>query len=155
MNNVNIEIYESLFSRLHTKVENNVMFPHKAILLISIMDLVRNGYLLTNKIYLENTIEEAFEYTWALHMSGEVPNVWTPFWHLNTECFWHFKPVKSFVELERMIKVGKTPSFAKMKTVIEYAYIDNVLFDYFCQSSARTDLYRVLKNVYIDQSKYI
>ena len=59
----NIVSYKEAFSNLHVKIVDERKFPNKAILLISVMNLVRCGYITDNRIRLDNTIGVAFDYS--------------------------------------------------------------------------------------------
>ena len=54
----------------------------------------------------------------------KAPCVWTPFYHLKGEAFWHFKSQDSSNKLEMLLSFGGTPSIGKMRPVIKFAYFD-------------------------------
>lgn len=141
--------YKNAFSHLHVKIEGGRRFPNKAILLISIMELVRCGYILNNQINLDDTIRVSFDYNWRMYIGTEPPTVWTPFWHMKKEPFWHFKPLHSLDAVEKLARTGETASIGKMKREIEYAYLDEVLFDIIQSQMGRSELLAVLKENYL------
>jgi len=145
----NIEIYESLFANLHVKITNGKKAPNKAIMLISVMELVRCEYITSNSIYIDDAIVEAFNATWNLYVGKNPPAVWTPFWHMKKEPFWHFCPINSMEDIETLVAPGDTAPLSKMKSVIQYAFLDEDLFQYFCTVEGRTSLFKVLRKNYL------
>lgn len=141
--------YKNEFAHLHVKIEGGRRFPNKAILLISIMELVRCGYILNNQINLDDTIRVSFEYNWRKYIGTKAPTVWTPFWHLKKEPFWHFKPLHTLEAIEKLARPGESASIGKMKREIEYAYLDEELFEILKSNHGRSELIHTLKNCYI------
>ena len=146
----NIATYEKAFSNLHVKIVGGRKFPNKAILLISVMDLVRCGYIVGNKIELDDTIRVAFEYYWKVFVNDTPPTVWTPFWHMKKEFFWHFKPIHTIADIDALAKPGETASIRKMKREIEYAYLDSDLFALIQKPSCREQLFSALRANYLE-----
>ena len=146
---LSIDKYKYLMEHMSVKITNGQKKPNKAIMLLSVMDLIRCGYITDNKIYLEDTIQEAFDYNWRKYIHSDPPTSWTPFWHLKTEPFWHFKPVFSMDEINNLSKPGDTASISKMKTAIKYAYVDELLFLLMAKSESRTLLTDVLIKTYL------
>lgn len=145
----NIETYKSLFVNLHVKVTNGKKAPNKAIMLISMMELIRCKYITSNLIYIEDTIVEAFNANWNLYVGENPPTAWTPFWHMKNEPFWHFHPQKNMKDIETLVAPGETASVGKMKSVIGHAYLDEDLFQHFCTVKGRTSLFEVLRDCYL------
>ena len=145
----NIVLYKELFSNLHVKMVDGRKYPNKPILLFSVMELVRCCYIVENKIQLDQTISAAFEYNWRVLVNSASPTVWTPFWHMKKEPFWHFHPIHNLSDIDRLVNPGETASLRKMKREIEYAYLDNELFKIIQEPSGRTELFTVLKTNYL------
>lgn len=145
----NIVLYKNAFLNLHVKIVDGRKFPNKVILLISVMDLVRCGYIVDNRIRLDNTICTAFEYNWKVFVDSTPPTVWTPFWHMKKESFWHFYPIHTLADIDRLVKPGETASLGRMKREIKYAYLDNELFNIIQETSGRTELLTVLKTDFL------
>lgn len=146
-----IDQYKYLLEHLSVKITNGQKKPNKAIMLLSVMDLIRCGYVTDNRIYIEDTIQEAFEYNWQKYVNSNPPTGWTPFWHLKNEPFWHFKPINSMDEINGLTKPGETASLSKMKSAIAYAYLDESLFLILSKPKGRTILTELLVDTYIRQ----
>ena len=146
----NIAVYEKAFSNLHVKIVGGKKFPNKAILLISVMDLVRCGYIVGNKIELDDTIRLAFQYYWKVFVNDTPPKVWTPFWHMKKESFWHFRPIHTTADIDALAKPGETASIGKMKREIECVYLDSELFNLIQEPSCREQLFSILMINYFE-----
>ena len=146
---VSIDQYKYFLGNMSVKITNGQKKPNKAIMLLSVIDLIRCGYITKNKICIEDTIQEAFDFNWRKYIDNNPPTCWTPFWHLNNEPFWHFKPKISLDEINGLTKPGETASLLKMKTAIDYIYLDDTLFSLMLNQESRTLLKEVLINNYI------
>lgn len=141
--------YISAFASLSVAVSKGKKLPHKAILLLSIMQLMEEGYLANNMIPLDNYIAETFARTWEKHFNTKAPCVWTPFYHLKGEPFWHFKSQDSSDKLEILLSFGGTPSIGKMRPVIKYAYFDDELYSFIINPETSEVLKRGLIDNYL------
>ena len=145
-----LDDYKVVLSHLSVKVTNGKKAPNKAVMLISIMDLIRLGYIKENRIYLDNAIEDAFRKNWSILFQDEQsPNPWTPFWHLKSEPFWHFKSLVNDTYLEALVSPGETASVGKMREAILYAYLDDDLFDLMNKKRERDVLIELLLETYV------
>lgn len=75
---------------------------------------------------------------------------WTPFWHLRTEPFWHFKLKNGRTNIGEIVAPGQTATVGKMRENIEYAYFDEDLFSLLKDSAHRDKLANVLFKNYIN-----
>ncbi len=141
--------YANDFASLSVAVSKGRKLPHKAILLLGIMDLIENGELVNNMIPLDRIIAETFIRTWCRYFDSKAPSVWTPFYHLKGEVFWHFKPVETSGRLDMMLSFGGTPSIGKMRPVIKYAYFDDALYEFMIDKKSREILRKVLIDNYL------
>lgn len=147
-----IEDYEQEFANLSVGATKGRKLPHKAILLLALMNLIETGVITGNRIGLDKVILNAFSNTWNIYFDTKVPTVWTPFYHLKGESFWHFKANGNEGKLTDLLSFGGTPSIGKMRTIIKYAYIDKALFDYMENDRCRDKLRTVLLNKYIGRN---
>lgn len=116
--------------------------PHKPILLLAIMDLIENGDIKTNHIYLTDELIARFNSLWkylvddgttadsflvAEGLSVEAkkypfkPNIELPFYHLSGEPFW------KLIESEGFVKSGHY-SIKKLRSCFSFAELDERLF---------------------------
>lgn len=144
-----LEDYMREFASMSVGVSKGRKLPHKAILLMALMNLIETGVITGNRIELDNVIANAFSTTWNKYFDTKVPAVWTPFYHLKGESFWHFKANGNEEKLKDLLSFGGTPSVGKMRPVIKYAYLDKALFDYMENDGCREKLKEVLVRCYI------
>jgi putative restriction endonuclease len=138
--------YVNDFATLSVAVSKGKKLPHKAILLLSIMQMIEDGDLANNMIPLDNRIAETFARTWYRYFNTKAPCVWTPFYHLKGEAFWHFKSQDSSDKLEMLLSFGGTPSIGKMRPVIKFAYFDEELYSLMDNAQTRN----ILRNILIE-----
>lgn len=115
--------------------------PHKAVLLLAIMDLIEAGSISTPRIVLSNELEEAFEKEW--HRFIGAPLVFkcviaTPFWHMQNEPFYRL-----YLNTDEEVS-GIVNSYSKKRLREEtYAVIDTDLFEQMRLNDSR-ELFREL-----------
>ena len=113
-----LEDYAKEFACLSVGVFGGRKLPHKAILLISIMNMIETDVIEENKIPLDKTISSAFISTWKNYFNGaRVPSVWIPFWYMKSESFWHFKAAKSEELLSALLSFAGHPSVGQMRPI--------------------------------------
>ena len=147
-----LEDYSKEFACLSVGIVDGRKLPHKAILLISIMHLIETGAIEENKIPLDKKISSAFISTWKTYFNDtKVPSVWTPFWYMKSESFWHFKAAESDEILNALLSFAGHPSIGQMRLVIKYAFLDDALFNYMQTERNRKQLKEVLLKTYIER----
>lgn len=145
-----LEDYSQEFANLSVGVSKGRKLPHKAILLIAIMHLFETNVISENRIELDKTITTTFTDCWrTFYNDVKVPSVWTPFWYLKSESFWHFKPNGNEELLQGLLDFAGHPSIGQMRSVIKYAYLDDALYNYFQDRNDREHLKAVLVKAYI------
>ena len=144
-----LEDYTQEFANLSVGVVNGKKLPHKAILLLSIMHLIEIGDIEDNSIPLDKTIKKAFDAIWSNYCGdAKQPSVWTPFWYMKSESFWHFKAAQSEDVLRTLLRFAGHPSIGQMRPVIKYAYFDDELYNLMINHDSRNTLKNILENNY-------
>lgn len=90
-----MKTYLDYFSSLYTNTQKGVKAPHKAIMLLSVIDLVEYGVITSNQIEFSERLDPQFQHNWSRYVGQSdvfQPRVGTPFWHLNNEPFWRLVP---------------------------------------------------------------
>lgn len=142
--------YVDMFGNLSTGVHNGRKLPHKAVLLLSILELVGNGAIKGNEIDMSKTIASSFANTWdAFQLGSKVPSVWIPFWYMKSEPFWHFKTATDETVLRNLLSFAGHPSVGQMRNMIKCAYVDEQLFEQMQDEKERSALANVLKETYL------
>lgn len=121
--------------------------PHKPILLLAVIELIEEGVIIENKIYPSPLLVETFLKYWNLVRDNK-PHIEYPFTYLKSEKFWHLHVKQGRHEY---LMNGKFSSFAKLADIIDYASLDEDLFDYLKFSSTRDDLRDALIRCYFSQ----
>lgn len=145
-----VDDYCREFANLSVGISGGRKLPHKALVLLSIMNLIEEGVMNENKIELEKVIANKFAELWRKFMGEEkCPSVWTPFWYLKSESFWHFKSNGNDGLLAGLLNFAGHPSIGQMRSVIKYAYLDEALFNFILNKEGRQRLRDVLMNTYL------
>lgn len=148
-----LETYISQFRSLHVNVSKGRCAPHKAILLLSIINLFENGKVLTPQIFYDEVLEKTFKETWAKYakdIEGFTPFVGTPFWHMNFEPFWKLVPKNAYSDNKEIFSSHMPGSYNKViKECVRYAEIDEALFTFLSDKEARDELKKVLIDTYL------
>ena len=74
--------YIHLFENLHTNTRKGVKAPHKAIMLLSVIDLVEYGVITSNQIEFSERLEQQFQHNWSRYVEQSdvfQPRVGSPF----------------------------------------------------------------------------
>lgn len=123
--------YVGLFTNLHTNKQRGRCAPHKAIMLLSVIELISIQHIITNEIVYSEELELCFMRKWKQYVKEDSmfkPKAGTPFWHLNSEPFWQLIPYAGGDET--IVKLQKrNPYSAKtIRRHIKCAVIDKELF---------------------------
>lgn len=122
--------------------------PHKPVLLLAVMRQIEKGNILDNRIFLTPELVAEFLETFKLLvLTGNRPEFTLPFYHLRGEQFWHLQP-KNDTVLRGYIK-----SINVLNEVVDYAYLDEPLFDLMQQADTRQILKNTLLETYFPTTK--
>lgn len=139
--------YISYFSSLKTARIMGVGAPHKAVLLLAIMDLVEAGVIDSARIELSERLESAFGHLWRRYV-GDVPifqpKVATPFWHLQGEPFYSL-----FYKNGSLVDRGEPNYSVGWLRANTYAMIDEPLLKLMQDETARAELRVLLISTYL------
>lgn len=139
--------YTTAFSSLHTAKIAGKQAPHKAILLLSIMELVEAGVITSPKIELSEPLEGTFARLWKRYIGTSLiftPKVATPFWHLQNEPFYRL-----YMNSGQLINGGTGRYSITWLRENTYAIIDKELFNLMKDENARAELRVVLIDAYL------
>lgn len=142
-----LEKYIDYFSNLHrNKIENEIA-PHKPIMLLSIINLIGNGFIRSNKIEFSEILESDFNYTWELYVDSSSkfkPIAGSSFCCLNSEPFWKLVSFKSADETISALQKSNSYSLDTIRKYIRYAEIDMDLFNLLQDKYNREVLHKIL-----------
>lgn len=139
----NLSYYCKLFAGLNVNSSRQRGDAHyKPILVLSVIDLIAQGLIATNQIIVSDDLVNTFNSYWNILTSGSYKGgLHYPFIHLQSDSFWHLEFKSTFNGFQ-----PKTTN--KLKEAVEYAYLDNELFDFLKDPVFRQDLIDTLVSVW-------
>jgi putative restriction endonuclease len=137
-----LSYYGKKFQRLRVDRAHGVA-PHKPILLLSVIELIRKEIISQNKIYISLELQDTFLKYWNFLGSDiHTPDISRPFFHMKSGKFWHLWANSGY---EKILYSGvKLRNLAEVKAAIEYAYLDEDLFDFLQEPRSRDSLIAIL-----------
>jgi putative restriction endonuclease len=154
------------FSKLRRDAKNGGA-PHKPVLLLAVLELVRKGDVYTNRIEITPELVLEFKSIWSkLVITQHTANFALPFFHMKSEPFWRLVtnagmtiPVTSSNSIKSLGALKESVAFAEvdralfdlMKDPVSHAVIEGSLLDqYFPETKSRyqsldNDLFRQLE----------
>jgi len=120
--------------------------PHKVCLLLAVMDLIADNSITENRIYFDDQLKSHFSRWFQKYKSGnDTDDPSQPYFYLESSGFWHHKPNPEQQEEHRKrIKDRKHGSPGIVERIIDYAYLDQELFEYMRRDVARTAIENAL-----------
>lgn len=125
--------------------------PHKPLLLLAIIDLIRQGQVYENKIFPSPNLAETFIKYWSKVVTNRLPNFAMPFFHLKGDKFWHLHP--NIGKEDKLNRRRKVNSISWIHEVVAYASLDEELFVLLTNSQDREAICQTLINKYFSNSK--
>ena len=125
--------------------------PHKAMMLIAVMEEVANGHITNGFVPLNDTMVRAFESAWKRYVGSSSvfnPVFATPFFHLGNEPFWELMKSNHYI-------VKKEYSLGALRESFFGAKLPDDLFGYMEDKYSRQLLKRVLLEKYIPNNQEI
>lgn len=143
MDNAVFDHYKQCFLTMKRAFVKGYSAPHKPILLLAICDLIEEGEIQDNRIFLSTTLEKRFERLWKIYVDSDETiindsvaeelfegatktypfkcNIANPFFHLSTESFWSLVKAPNW-------RQRSSWSLSALRSDYEYAVIDPDLF---------------------------
>lgn len=161
---MNIEYYSDLFAHLHTNKRCGKPAPHKAVLLLSVIDLVENGLIDSPQIKLSDELVKAFDNNWKRYLGALTlftPDICKPFYHMQHEPFWCLREEReayssmlaqsapTLQNTEKKDLPKGSYSVKAMRSAFACAEIDQSLFLLLRNQEARGHLRVVLISTYL------
>lgn len=114
--------------------------PHKVCLLLAVMDLIADNSITENRIYFDDRLKSRFSRWFQKYKSGnDRDDPSQPFFYLESSGFWHHEPNPEHLEEYReRIKERNHGGPGVVTRIIDYAYLDQELFEYMRRDVART-----------------
>lgn len=143
-----LQYYIACFGRMNCNKRHGETAPHKAVMLLTVIEEVKRGHITNGFIPLNDRMVEAFKREWKQYV-GETelfnPVFETPFFHLSNEPFW---------ELMRREPFSFRPeySLSRLRENFYGAKIPDELCEFMQNETSRRQLKRVLLEKYLPKS---
>lgn len=145
MSFVNLEIlpyYANKFQRLRVDRAHGTA-PHKPILLLAVIERFDRGEMPENRIDLSPELNQAFLKYWSyLGSADHHPDISRPYFHMKSGKFWHLVMNPGFESI--LAAKIKLKTFYEVRQAVNYAYVDEDLFDLLQDAPCRESLQAVL-----------
>lgn len=130
-----LDIYKEKFRSINLHKSNNLISPHKIYMLLAVIDLIQCEYIKDNKIFYNDVLINFYKNYLDLNVKKYQIDLkpYYPFFHLskklknNNYSFWHLEPKLNLtINLKSLDSIR---SNSELNKFIEYAYLDNDLFE--------------------------
>lgn len=151
--NIPVDIYINYILKLKRGYNKGLgLAPHKPLLIISVIELVRNGIIQTNKIFITPELVLAFKNNWdKLVDTPHTQNFALPFFHLKNEPFWQ---LATYSGLDNILTKSKSiKSFKSLQENVAFAEIDKDLFLIFSNPLQSQLFLEILLDEYFPNTK--
>ena len=125
--------------------------PHKPLLLLAVIDLIRQGQIDENKIFPSPDLAEMFMKYWSKVVTDRIPNFAMPFFHLKSGRFWHLHPNTGMEE--KLKTVRRIRKISDLLEIVDYASLDDALFVLLTNPQDREEICQTLIDKYFPNSK--
>ena len=126
--------------------------PHKAVLMLTVIELYEKNVLMDNEIRYDETLKSAFLKMWNMVLPNESlfhSDAYLPFWYLQSDNFWHIVPIRGKEDILSLMRdTNIKPSEAKLIDSVKYAELDEDLYFLMTLPSGRSSLKRALLETY-------
>lgn len=142
------EYYKDCFSSLHTMKKAGKQAPHKALLLLSVIDLVERGIITDCHIPLSDELVRQFKLNTSKFLGDSImfrPTANYPYFHMRSESFWQLVTNPNC----HTDKISNY-SLPNLRKNIAYAHMDEELFELLKNQNVRAKLRVVLISTYIN-----
>jgi putative restriction endonuclease len=147
-----LSLYIRQFAKLRTDRSANWTLatqkqaPHKPFLLLSILDLLAEGYILSNLIEITPELGEHFAEYWDLILPEHRGNLALPFFHMRSSKFWHLVPKPGQEAV--LAAANRGYSIGQLQRMLLGAKLDEELFALLQIEEARDALRATLIQTY-------
>ena len=149
--------YTEAFKNLRTNNKWGRKSPHKAVLMLTVIEMFEQNILIDNEIYYDDKLKSMFLKVWNRVLPSEPlfhPDAYLPFWYLQNDSFWHIVPVRGKEDILALMRDNNVkPSEAKLYDSVKCAELDEDLYFLMTLSSGRSSLKRVLLETYTSLSE--
>lgn len=142
--------YELLFQTLNVNRHHGKIAPHKAILLISVIELIQSGHIERPFIPIDRTLENTFRSVWNRYVSQSSRfqcSLNYPFYHMSSSPFWTLVRLPEYEE-------KKDYSMATLKKSFAGATIPGELYAMLKDPTMANHFKNILINAFLDDNSH-
>ena len=144
--------YVEVFQNLRTNNRWGRKSPHKAVLMLTVIQLFERNVLSDNEIYYDDALKSMYLKMWNKVFPAEPifhSEAYLPFWYLQSDSFWHIVPVRGKEDILSLMRDADIkPSEAKLEDCVRYAELDEDLYFLMTLPSGRSSLKTALLETY-------
>ena len=146
--------YVEEFKNLRSNNKWGRRSPHKAVLMLAVIDMYEQSILTENEVYYDNKLKSLYLELWNKVLPEEPllhPDAYLPFWYLQSNSFWHIIPKRGQEDILSLMRDNNVkPSEIKLYNSVKYAELDDDLYFMMTIPSGRSSLKRALLETYFD-----
>ncbi len=142
-----IEKYRHQFTKLNVARMKGQAAPHKAILLLAILEMIEFDLLKQNRITVSDDLTDAFSYIWKRYIGESTvfkDDIQQPYWYMKSEPFWTLCHSDGSIVISDETK----PSLTALK-LDYYAQLDVTLYELLHNQTSRATLRVALISKYL------
>lgn len=149
--------YVEVFRNLKTNNKYGRKSPHKAVMMLTVIELFEQNVLTNNEIYYDDSLKSMFKKVWNRVLFDEPLfhlDAYLPFWYLQNDSFWHIVPKRGKEDILSLMRDNNIkPSESKLNDSVRFAELDDDLYFLMTIPSGRSTLKRVLLETYTSLSE--
>ena len=146
--------YVEAFKNLRTNNKYGRKSPHKAVLMLTVIEMYEKNIITDNEIYYDDSLKTLFLKVWNKVLPNEPlfhPEAYLPFWYLQNDSFWHIVPFRGKEDILSLMRdTNIKPSEAKLNDSVKCAELDEDLYFLMTLPSGRSSLKRALLETYFN-----
>lgn len=143
-----LEQYQVAFGNLRPNRTNGRSSPHKASMLLAVIDLIEQGVIDQSIIHFDQRLKDAFTERFdSFRTAKDKDDPSQPFFYLSSSPFWQLHPNEGCeMDLQRGLKERRHGSESKVRRLISHASIDRELFQLLQNDVVRAQLAMILES---------
>lgn len=149
--------YVEVFKDLRANNKYGRKSPHKAVLMLTVIELYEHNVLSDNIIPYDDALKSMFLKVWNKVFPTETlfrSDAYLPFWYLQSDSFWHIVPARGKEDILSLMRdTSIKPSETKIEECVRYAELDEDLYFLMTLPSGRSSLKRTLLETYTQLSE--
>lgn len=146
MSDMSINDYKLELVKLSVNKKSNMIAPHKAIMLLTVIDLIETGDIDSPFVPLSGTVDKRFKALWEKYVKADGHfscKMNYPFFHLSSSSFWKLQKLSTY---EDRVEYS---SLTMLKRSFAGALLNQDLFELLSDNETRAELKQILIATYL------